>query len=84
MSETEFMELFSGRLRRGLEYNQRNHHPMTQHQLAQESGIHYSTISRYARKKRQPSAMHVRMIAKALGVSADWMLGMRETEGELT
>ena len=72
--EKRFMELFAQRMRQGLRYSGRR---MTQHRLAEVTGVHYSTISRYARAKRMPSAAHAAAIAGALGVDAGWLLGVK-------
>ena len=78
MNEQRFMETFAVRLRQGLRYNQRNGKAMTQHALAEATGLHYSIISRYARARRMPSAYHTALIARALNVSAEWLLGIRD------
>lgn len=76
MNEQRFMEVFAERLRQGLKYRrQENRKAMTQHRLAEATGIHYSTISRYARAKRMPSAAHAAQIADALGLDLGWLCG---------
>ena len=75
MNEQRFMEVFAERLRQGLRYRQENRHPLTQHRLAELTGIHYSTVSRYARARRMPSAAHAVQIAEALGVDVGWLCG---------
>lgn len=77
MNEERFKEMFAERLRKGLKYRQENRHPMTQHRLAEETGLHYTLISKYARAKRMPSAAHAAMIAGALGVDVGWLCGMK-------
>ena len=84
MNEQKFREAFAARLRKGLCYNQRNRRAMTQHELAQVTGLHYSLISKFARAKRTPNALHLRLIADALNVSIDWLCALREHEGEKT
>ena len=48
---------------------------MSQGYLAQQSGIHYMTISRYERGRRTPSTAALVALARALGVTTDWLLG---------
>lgn len=45
--------------------------------LAAESGIHYNTALALARGERNPSAWALYKICKSLGVSADWLLGLK-------
>jgi len=75
MDDLEFMQGFGNRVRKGLRYKQQNHHPMTQHTLAEKTGMHYTLISKYIRGKRMPSAAHAVQIAEALGVDIGWLLG---------
>lgn len=75
MNEQQFMERFGQRVRKGLKYKQQNHKAMTQHRLAELTGLHYSLISKYVRAKRMPSAAHAVQIARALGVNVGWLLG---------
>lgn len=82
MNEQRFMEVFSRRLRQGLKYRRVNNRAMTQHQLAEETGIHYSQISRYARARRMPSACHAAQIAGSLGVDIGWLLGLSRAQDE--
>lgn len=75
MDKRKFMEDFGNRVRKSLHYKQQNHHPMTQHALAEATGMHYTLISKYIRGKRMPSAAHAVQIAEALGVDIGWLLG---------
>lgn len=78
MNEQRFMEEFAKRMRQGLKYRRVDNRAMTQHRLAEETGIHYSQISRYARAKRMPSAAHAVAIARVLDVDVGWLLGANE------
>ena len=51
---------------------------MTQRELAAKIGISEVSISRYVNEGRQPRAGILGEIAKALGVSADTLLGLDE------
>lgn len=77
MNEQRFMEIFANRLRQGLKYRRVNGRAMTQHLLAEETGLHYTLISRYSRARRMPSAAHAARIAQALGVDLGWLCGLK-------
>lgn len=56
---------------------------LTQEELADASGLRQSIISRLERGTRKnPSADTVRRLARALGVTADWLIGMYEPDEE--
>lgn len=48
---------------------------LTQKQVAEEVGITEATLSRYENDLREPKAEIVSKLAKALGVSSDFLLG---------
>lgn len=58
---------------------------MTQKELAQASGITESAISHYVKGDRVPRGVNLRKIARALGTTADYILGDDESneEGDL-
>jgi len=45
----------------------------SQLQLMRETGIHYSSISRFEREWEQPSNKQKAHLADALGVEVDWL-----------
>lgn len=47
-------------------------------ELEVRSGIHYQSLHRYEAGLVEPSAGKVALLARALGVSADWLLGLRK------
>ena len=49
---------------------------MTQRELAAKIGISEVSISRYVCEGRQPRAVTLGQIAKVLGVSTDYLIGM--------
>ena len=51
---------------------------MTQRELAAKVGVTEITMSRYIRGGRTPNAVVVANIAKALGVTTDYLLGLEE------
>ena len=51
---------------------------MTQRELAATVGVTEITMSRYIRGSRTPNAVVVANIAKALGVTTDYLLGLEE------
>lgn len=51
---------------------------MTQKELANKTRLTEVTISRYINNQRVPKATHVKTLCKALCVSADWLLGVKE------
>lgn len=48
--------------------------------LARQCGIHPNTIGVYVAGSHEPTAGKVAAISKALGVSADWLLGLTEED----
>ncbi len=50
---------------------------MTQENLAEMTGISAATISRYLNDRMEPKASQLRKMAVALGVSADYLLGIK-------
>ena len=59
----------------------RQHLRWTQEDLARESGIRQATISRIEKGQRKnPGADMVRRFARALGVTADWLVGMYDDD----
>jgi transcriptional regulator with XRE-family HTH domain len=53
----------------------------TQEDLARESGVPQATISRVEQgQRRNPGADVIRRLARALGVTADWLIGMYEDD----
>jgi len=59
----------------------RQHLRWTQEDLARESGVPQATISRIEKgQRRNPGADVIRRLARALGVTADWLIGMYEEE----
>ena len=59
----------------------------TQEDLARESGVPQSAISRIEKGQRKnPGADVIRRLARSLGVTSDWLIGMYEEdeEAELT
>lgn len=67
------MKIFADRLARIL--GERN---MSNAELARRCGIHPNTIGVYVAGSHEPTAGKVAAISKALGVSADWLLGLTE------
>ena len=55
---------------------------MTQRELAQKCHITEVSMSRYINNTRMPKGTIIVAIAKALGVSADYLLGLSELRGE--
>lgn len=51
---------------------------MSQRDLADLTDIDENSISRYITKGRKPSADGLILICKALNISADWLLGLKE------
>jgi transcriptional regulator with XRE-family HTH domain len=61
----------------------RQHFAWTQEDLARESGVPQATISRIEKGQRKnPGADVVRRLARALGVTADWLIGMYDEDEE--
>lgn len=57
-------------------------HGITQTKLAEMSGVTQEAISKYVNGKRGLHSYSVVMICKALNVSADWLLGLKDGEEE--
>lgn len=51
---------------------------MTQRELANKTRLTEATVSRYVSNQRTPTGKHIKTLCKALGVSADWLLGVNE------
>ena len=51
---------------------------LSQAALERKAGIHQSSVSRYLSKGRLPGSEELRAISLALGVSADYLPGLRE------
>jgi len=56
---------------------------MTQRELAEMAGIHEVSISRYVNDGRQPMPIALGQIAKVLGVTTDYLIGVDEEEKEV-
>lgn len=52
----------------------------TQQQLAEHSGIHYRTVSKWEQDKQTPQGDNAVAVARALGVSVDELLGGEVTQ----
>ena len=53
----------------------------TQEDLARESGVPQSAISRIEQGQRKnPGADVIRRLARSLGVTSDWLIGMYEED----
>jgi transcriptional regulator with XRE-family HTH domain len=59
-------------------WQRRNELRMSQPTLGAVAGLDPSAISRYERGATEPRAESVRRLAIALGVSADWLLGLSD------
>lgn len=55
---------------------------MTQRELAEKVGISEVSISRYVSEGRQPRATALGQIAKVLGVTTDYLIGIDEANEE--
>lgn len=74
------MSIFSSRLREAMEYR-----GTTQKWLADAAQTTEATISRYTNDKSEPPAIAIlKDVAKALGVSSDFLLGLTNTPLPLT
>ena len=63
--------------------HRRQHLSWSQEDLARESGVPQATISRIEKGQRKnPGADVIRRLARSLGVTADWLIGMYEEEEE--
>lgn len=74
MSESEWMDIFSNNLKELLD--NRNY---TQRDLAVETGIHETTISRYINKQLMPGVKTLLNIAYALDCSLDDLMDFGES-----
>lgn len=73
MTELEWMDIFGDNLRDILkEYG------MTQKDLADESGLSETTISRYIKKQRIPNMKAIVNIANALDLTTDELINLDE------
>ena len=73
MTELEWMDIFGDNLRDILkEYG------MTQKDLADESGLSETTISRYVKKQRIPNMKAIVNIANALDLTTDELINLDE------
>ena len=73
MTELEWMNIFGDNLRDILkEYG------MTQKDLADESGLSETTISRYIKKQRIPNMKAIVNIANALDLTTDELINLDE------
>ena len=71
--QSDVMDTLSSNLQKVLK--RRN---MTYAELSRISGISETTISVIARGKHEPTASKLKSIAVSLGVSTDWLLGIKE------
>lgn len=60
--------------------NTRKKRKMSQDELAKQIGVHAPVIGRYERDEVKPSIETAFKIAKALGVSLDYLTGLTELE----
>lgn len=56
---------------------------ITQKELSEVTGLTQAAISRYVNGNRQPGAQNIGILADALGVSADYLLGVGATQTEV-
>lgn len=56
---------------------------MMQKDLAVKAGVNEMAISRYVHETRIPQTLILIDICKALDISADWLLGLKEDEDEV-
>ena len=56
---------------------------ITQLDLAQKLGMTQGRLSLYERGKREPDVEAIRLLAEALGVRADWLIGLTENPQEV-
>lgn len=54
---------------------------MTQAHLAAECGLAYASISAYEKGQKSPTVHTAAAIAKALGLSLDWLMGLDDRQG---
>ena len=57
---------------------------MSQKELANKARLTEVTISRYINDLRTPKASHIKTLCRALYVSADWLLGVKEENEQQT
>ena len=57
---------------------------MSQKELANKTRLTEVTISRYVNDLRIPKASHIKTLCRALCVSADWLLGVKEEDEQQT
>lgn len=67
------MDVFEGRLRSAVERS-----GMTMHELAGATGIPYTTVCYYLRGERNATKLNLTRMCVALGVSADYLMGLTE------
>ena len=70
MSESSLPPTFAARLKK-----QRENRELTQSDLARLAGLQPSAIAHFEAGRRKPSFDNVRSLAKALAISADYLLG---------
>lgn len=70
MSESSLPPTFAARLKK-----QRENRELTQSDLARLAGLQPSAIAHFEAGRRKPSFDNVRSLAKALSISADYLLG---------
>jgi len=51
---------------------------LTKRTLAERMGLHETTVGKWVLGRNQPSLDYLAKLAAALGVSADWLLGLSE------
>lgn len=51
---------------------------LTKRTLAERMGLHETTVGKWVLGRNQPSLDYLAKLARALGVSADWLLGLSE------
>lgn len=74
MPESSSDAVFARRLREA-----RERQGLNQAQLAQRADMQPSAIAHFEADRRKPSFENVRRLAQALGVSADYLLGVQTT-----
>lgn len=67
------MNRFKERLNEALKYNN-----MSQNALSKKIGMSQSIVNNYCTGKREPSLDVLLLICKALGESADYLLGLED------
>ena len=56
---------------------------MTQRELARRSGLTEASVCKYLSGSRTPQAEAVVLLAKALGTTSDYLLGIKRDEGSI-